>query len=49
MAALAADLRVSLSEFDPMETGSTDPQAYFQVMNQNLNNIEKALGVKEVP
>lgn len=48
--ALAKDLDVSVSVFDPMETGDTDssqPDYYFTVMSRNAANLTKALkGVK---
>jgi zinc transport system substrate-binding protein len=47
--ALAKDLQVQVSAFDPMETGS--PQSlesgyYLKVMRQNLKNLQTAFGAK---
>jgi len=45
--ALAKDLKVQISSFDPMETGSPDavkPDYYLTVMRQNLKNLKTALG-----
>ncbi|WP_026072437.1 metal ABC transporter solute-binding protein, Zn/Mn family [Nodosilinea nodulosa] len=45
--ALAKDLNVQVSDFDPMETAGEDglqPDYYFTVMRQNLTNLTTALG-----
>ena len=45
--ALAKDLKVQVSNFDPLETAGTQgvqPDYYFTVMRQNLSNLEAALG-----
>jgi zinc transport system substrate-binding protein len=45
--ALAKDLKVQISSFDPMETGSPDavkPDYYLTVMHQNLKHLQTALG-----
>lgn len=47
--ALAKDLNVKVSYFDPMETSGPDgvqPDYYFTVMRQNLNNLQKAFGAQ---
>jgi zinc/manganese transport system substrate-binding protein len=46
-AALAKDLNVSISTFDPIETGSAEaikPVHYLMVMRQNVRNLVTALG-----
>ena len=46
-AALARDLDVRVSSFDPMETSGSEgiePNYYFTVMHQNLENIKQAFG-----
>ncbi len=46
-AALAQDLNVKISTFDPMETGpatAIDPEYYLQTMRQNVQNLVTALG-----
>ena len=43
--ALAKDLQVNISSFDPMETGgatSLEPDYYLAVMRQNVKNLEAA-------
>jgi zinc/manganese transport system substrate-binding protein len=45
--ALAKDLKVQISNFDPMETSGPDgvePDYYLTVMRQNLKNLQTALG-----
>jgi zinc transport system substrate-binding protein len=45
--ALAKDLNVKVSSFDPMETSSADgveADYYFRVMRQNLKNLQAAFG-----
>lgn len=45
--ALAKDLKVQVSNFDPMETSSpegVEPDYYLTVMRQNLKNLQTALG-----
>ncbi len=46
--ALARDLGVRVSEFDPLETGSVedaqDPATYIQVMRRNADNLRQAFG-----
>ena len=45
--ALAKDLKVQVSNFDPMETSSpegVEPDYYLMVMRQNLKNLQTALG-----
>jgi zinc transport system substrate-binding protein len=45
--AIAKDLGVQVSIFDPMETSGSEglsPDHYFTVMNQNLKNLEAAFG-----
>jgi zinc/manganese transport system substrate-binding protein len=46
--ALAQDLGVRISLFDPMETGSAeaaqDPQTYERVMRRNVANLVRAFG-----
>jgi zinc/manganese transport system substrate-binding protein len=47
--ALAKDLNVKVSYFDPMETSGPDgvqPDYYFTMMRQNLNNLQKAFGAQ---
>jgi len=47
--ALAKDLNVQVSNFDPLETAgaeSVQPDYYFSVMRQNLTNLEVGLGGK---
>lgn len=46
-AALAKDLNVEISAFDPMETGdtaSTEPEYYLTIMRRNVESLEEALG-----
>lgn len=46
--ALAKDLGIKISVFDPLETGSdqsaSDPQTYFVVMRRNVADLIKAFG-----
>jgi zinc transport system substrate-binding protein len=47
--ALAKDLQVQVSAFDPMETGSPESLEsgyYLKVMRQNLKNLQTAFGAK---
>jgi zinc/manganese transport system substrate-binding protein len=47
--ALAKDLQVQVSDFDPMETGSpesVESDYYLKVMRQNLKNLQTAFGSK---
>nr|WP_199332394.1 zinc ABC transporter substrate-binding protein [Fischerella sp. FACHB-380] len=39
---LSQDLNLTLYELDSLETGSTDPQHYFQAMRNNLQTLETA-------
>lgn len=39
---IADDLNLPLEEIDPLETGNTNPQYYFQVMKNNLDALERA-------
>ena len=39
---IAQDLNLSVETLDPITSGETDPQYYFQVMEQNLASLEKA-------
>lgn len=46
-AALAKDLKVQISVFDPIETGdsgATEPDYYLTIMRQNADKLEAALG-----
>jgi zinc/manganese transport system substrate-binding protein len=49
--ALAEDLGLSISTFDPLETGSEaasqDPATYFETMDRNGANLVKAFGGSE--
>lgn len=38
---ISSDLNLPLEEIDPLESGETDPQYYFQVMRNNLAALEK--------
>jgi zinc transport system substrate-binding protein len=46
--ALARDLGVTISVFDPMETGTEraarDPSTYFKVMRRNVADLRQAFG-----
>jgi zinc transport system substrate-binding protein len=45
--ALAQDLQISVSPFDPMETGgagATEPSYYLSTMRENLKSLEAAFG-----
>lgn len=47
--ALAKDLKVQVSNFDPMETSGPEgmePDYYFTVMRQNLKNLQTAFGAQ---
>ncbi len=39
---IAEDLNLSIEILDPLESGETNPQYYFQVMRNNLESLEKA-------
>ncbi len=39
---ISSDLNLSLEAIDPLESGETDPQYYFQVMRGNLEALERA-------
>ena len=39
---ISSDLNLSLEEIDPLESGETDPQYYFQAMRGNLEALERA-------
>ncbi|MEO1671119.1 MAG: zinc ABC transporter substrate-binding protein [Cyanobacteria bacterium J06631_2] len=39
---ISSDLNLSLEEIDPLESGETDPQYYFQVMRGNMEALERA-------
>jgi zinc transport system substrate-binding protein len=46
-AALAQDLNVKISSFDPIETAAPEalqPQGYFTLMRQNVKNLQTAFG-----
>lgn len=46
-AALANDLNVKISTFDPLETGdptASEPEAYLTIMRQNVESLEAAFG-----
>ncbi len=48
---LAKDLKVRVSNFDPMETSGPEglePDYYFSVMRQNLKNLQSAFGGQSV-
>ncbi|MEM9276556.1 MAG: zinc ABC transporter substrate-binding protein [Cyanobacteria bacterium P01_F01_bin.143] len=38
---ISSDLNLPLEEIDPLESGETDPQYYFQTMLQNLESLER--------
>ncbi|MCP6757570.1 MAG: zinc ABC transporter substrate-binding protein [Fischerella sp. CENA71] len=40
LTSLSKDLNLTLRELDSLETGSTDPQHYFQAMQNNLQTLE---------
>jgi len=47
--ALAQDLNVTISQFDPLETGpatATEPSYYLTTMRQNVDNLLSAFGAK---
>lgn len=39
---ISSDLNLPLEAIDPLESGETDPQYYFQVMGNNLEALERA-------
>ena len=39
---ISSDLNLPLEAIDPLESGETDPQYYFQVMQGNLDALERA-------
>ena len=39
---ISSDLNLSLEAIDPLESGETDPQYYFQVMRENLEALSRA-------
>ena len=39
---ISSDLNLSLEEIDPLESGETDPQYYFQAMRGNLEALSRA-------
>ena len=39
---IASDLNIPLEEIDPLESGETDPQYYFQAMRGNLEALARA-------
>ena len=39
---ISSDLNLALEALDPLESGETDPQYYFQVMRSNLAALERA-------
>jgi zinc/manganese transport system substrate-binding protein len=43
LSALAQDLQLEISVFDPLENGDPAPETYFQIMRQNAENIANAL------
>jgi zinc transport system substrate-binding protein len=48
--ALAKDLQISVSPFDPMETGgagATEPSYYLNTMRENLKSLEAAFGRRQ--
>lgn len=51
--ALARDLGVRISEFDPMETASEedagDPETYFRVMRRNVSQLRQAFAPSRTP
>jgi len=38
---ISSDLNLPLEEIDPLESGETDPQYYFQAMQRNLEALER--------
>ncbi|KOP27749.1 ABC transporter substrate-binding protein [Hapalosiphon sp. MRB220] len=42
LTSLSKDLNLTLRELDSLETGSTEPQHYFQAMQNNLQTLETA-------
>lgn len=47
--ALAQDLQLKISLFDPLETGDSSPETYFKVMRQNAQNIANAMSPASTP
>jgi zinc/manganese transport system substrate-binding protein len=43
LSALAQDLQLEISVFDPLESGDSAPEAYFKIMRQNAENIANAM------
>ncbi len=39
---ISSDLNLPLEEIDPLESGETDPQYYFQAMRENLEALSRA-------
>ncbi len=39
---ISSDLNLPLEAIDPLESGETDPQYYFQAMRGNLEALERA-------
>ena len=39
---ISSDLNLSLEEIDPLESGETEPQYYFQAMRKNLEALSRA-------
>ena len=39
---ISSDLNLPLEEIDPLESGKTDPQYYFEAMRRNLSALERA-------
>ncbi|HAC61952.1 MAG TPA: hypothetical protein DCF68_00060, partial [Cyanothece sp. UBA12306] len=39
---ISSDLNLSLEEINPLESGETDPQYYFQAMRGNLEALSRA-------
>lgn len=47
LAALAKDLQVTITVFDPMETGAAaDPEDYITIMGENVESLEAAFGAE---
>lgn len=43
LSALAQDLKLEISVFDPLESGDNTPETYFKIMRQNAENIANAM------
>ena len=43
---IAQDFNLSIETLDPITSGNTDPQYYFQVMEKNLASLEQACNTK---